>query len=193
MLRLPRTCPPISTSRVQEQEIQVGSGDCQNLGADTLLDGELWELSTVPTEGGFFFYFWKLGFWFFFNWRIIALQCCVGEGWFWQKGFTDFMNSKNYHIASPVKAFPESQPSPFSPLHLLTCKWKWGARGALEEEAIFLLSHLFNDLFPVYHLSVDFVYGIFHIWVYIFSTIKFQSSNISLRIFELKSGAPNVW
>ena len=73
------------------------------------------------------------------------------------------MNSKNYHIASPVKAFPESQPSPFSPLHLLTCKWKWGARGALEEEAIFLLSHLFNDLFPVYHLSVDFVYGIFHI------------------------------
>ena len=73
------------------------------------------------------------------------------------------MSSKNCHTASPVKAFPESQPSPLSPLHPLTCKWNGEQGGALEEEAIFLLSYLFNDLFPVYHLSIDFVYGIFHI------------------------------
>lgn len=119
-----------------------------------------------------------------------------------REGFhKDFVDYKLYHTASSLMALPQSWllPSP----HCIHLHVNGNRRGGLPQKKrqFFFLSYLLNSLFQVSHLSADFVYGIFFFFfvygifntqVYMFSMINFKSSNIFLRIFEVKSGAPKV-
>ena len=60
-------------------------------------------------------------FWFTFNWRVIALQYCVGlcrtSAW---------ISHRCTYVLSPLKPPPTSHPIPYSRLSQIVLQWTWG-------------------------------------------------------------------